>query len=133
MLLFPALAAYDFHRFWPRLTDSIGDCSAAYGPIWLKFYEVDGLGYGYELCEFHWGVSRYSGAAAEKPAKTDDFRRFLPVFQPLLLRTSTHPDKICIVGSHTLARLPHKILAKSAHRQPGPKTVKIVGRERRKE
>ena len=31
----------------PRLTDSAADCSAPCGPIWLKFYVVNGLGYGY--------------------------------------------------------------------------------------
>ena len=46
------------------------------------------------------------------------FWRFLPVFQPLLLRTSKYPNKISIISSHTLARLPRKISAGSAHRGP---------------
>ena len=50
-------------------TNSVADCSATCGLIWLKFYEVDGLGYGYEQCEFHWEASRYARAAAEKTGK----------------------------------------------------------------
>ena len=42
----------------------------------------------------------------------------MPVFQPLLPRTSTHPNKIHTVCSHTLARSPRKILAKLPHRGP---------------
>ena len=40
---------------------------------------------------------------AEKLAKTRE-NRFLLVFQLLLPRISTHPDKFSIVGSHILAR-----------------------------
>ena len=68
----------DFRRFWPGLTDAAADCSAPCGPIQLKFYVVNGLGYGYKRCEFSRHASRYAGAAAEKPAKTDNFRCFWP-------------------------------------------------------
>ena len=64
----------DFCHFWPRLTDCAADYSAPREPIRLKFHVVDCLGYGYKLCEFHWGTSRYAGAVAEKLSKTDDFR-----------------------------------------------------------
>ena len=37
----------DFRRFWPGLPDGAADCSAPCGPIRLKFYVVNGLGYGY--------------------------------------------------------------------------------------
>ena len=40
------------------------------------------------------------------------------VFQLLHPRTSTCPNKICIIRSHTLARLPRKISARLAHRGP---------------
>ena len=40
------------------------------------------------------------------------------VFQPLLPRTLMLPNEISIVRSHTLARQPRKISAKSAHRWP---------------
>ena len=39
-------------------------------------------------------------------------------FQPLIPRTSTRPNKICIVYSHTLARSPREILAWLYHRGP---------------
>merc|ERR1739842_216862 len=39
-------------------------------------------------------------------------------FQPLLPRTLTHPNEIRIIYSHTLARSPRKISARSAHRGP---------------
>ena len=68
----------NFAVFWPGLTYSVADCSAPCGPIRLKFYVLNGLGYGYKRCEFSRYASRYAGAAAEKPAKTDDFRRFWP-------------------------------------------------------
>ena len=63
---------------WPGLTDCAADCSAPCGPIWLKFYVVNGLGYGYKQCKFRWGMSRYAGAAVEKLSKTDGFCRFWP-------------------------------------------------------
>ena len=53
-------------------------CSAPCGPIRLKFYVLDGLGYGHKGFEFRWDASRYVSAAVEKPSKTDDFRRFWP-------------------------------------------------------
>ena len=68
----------DFFHSWPGSPDSAANCSAPCGPIRLKFYVVNGLGYGYKRCEFSRYALRYAGAAAEKPAKTDDFRRFWP-------------------------------------------------------
>ena len=50
--------------------------------------------------------------------KTVKNRQFLSGFQPLLPRTLTHPNEICIVYSHTLARSPRKISARLAHRGP---------------
>ena len=44
--------------------------------------------------------------------------RFLMVFQPLRPHMSTHINEISIICCHILARLPHKILAESAHRGP---------------
>merc|ERR1739840_8298 len=40
------------------------------------------------------------------------------VFQLMRPRTSTYPNNICIIRSHTLARLPRKISASLAHRGP---------------
>ena len=48
--------------------------------------------------------------------KNSENCQFLPVFQPLLLHTLSHPNKIWIIHSHTLARSPSKISAKLAHR-----------------
>ena len=48
--------------------------------------------------------------------KNDENCRFLTVFQPLLPHTSTHPDKIQNIRSHTLARWPPKISAKFVHK-----------------
>ena len=47
----------------------MADCSAPNGPIRLKFYVVDGLGYGYKQCEFRGDASRYVSAAVEKQSK----------------------------------------------------------------
>ena len=56
------------------------------------------LGYGHKWFEFRWGISRYAGAAVEKPSKTEDFRKnhhFLTVLQMLCSRTSMRlPSKI---------------------------------------
>ena len=50
--------------------------------------------------------------------KNGEYHRFLTVFQLLCSRTSTHPNEIRIVCSHTLARKPRKISARSANRGP---------------
>ena len=50
--------------------------------------------------------------------KLSVFVNFLPVFWPLLSCTSTCPNEICIICSHTLAHLPRKISARSAHSGP---------------
>ena len=105
-------------RSKPGLADIAADCSAPCGPIWPKFYVMNGLGFGYKRCEFCWAGLRYAGAAAEKLAKTVKNRQFLSGFQPMLLRTLTHPNRISIVCSHTLARSPCKVSSRSAHRGP---------------
>ena len=56
----------------------MADCSAPNGQIRLKFYVINGLGYGHKRFEFHWDASRYVSAAVEKLSKTNDFRRFWP-------------------------------------------------------
>ena len=62
---------------------------------------------------------RAIGRAVGQPgARNVKNHRFLTVFQPGLLCTLTHPNEICIVCSHTIACLPRKILARSAHRGP---------------
>ena len=59
-----------FAGFWAGLTDCVADCSAPCGPIRLKFYVVNGLGYGYWWWKFCWGTLRYAVVAAEKLVKT---------------------------------------------------------------
>ena len=59
-----------------------------------------------------------SGNPSQKRQKSSVFVNFLPVFWPLLPCTSTCPNEICIIRSHTLARLPRKISARSAHSGP---------------
>ena len=51
-------------------------------------------------------------------AKNGKNRRFFTVFQPLRPRTLPHPNEIQIICSHTIARLPRKISARTAHRGP---------------
>ena len=51
-------------------------------------------------------------------AKNGENHRFLTVFQLLRSHTSTHPNEIKIICGHTLARLPRKSSARSAHRGP---------------
>ena len=135
------LEIYQFSDFWSR--------------VGMLIHIRNWFGWDSELidvwCKFCWGTSRYASAAVEKPSKTDDnpsqkrqkssvCENFLPVFWPLLPCTSMCPNEICIICSHTLARLPRKISAGSAHRgpsnrprspstratwEPGPKPAKI--------
>ena len=44
----------------------------------MKFYVVNGLEYGYKPFKFRWDVSRYVGAAVEKPLKPMIFTVFCP-------------------------------------------------------
>ena len=71
----------------------------------------------------HWGtqeqqLKNHKKPKSQKTAKIVGFWWFLPVFQPLLLRTSTYPNKFNIIRSHTLAQIPCKISAGSVHRVP---------------
>ena len=65
-----------FRHFWPRLPNGVANCSGTCWQIWLKFYVVNGLGYGYERFEFRWGAMRYVRAVAEKPTTIDCFSVF---------------------------------------------------------
>ena len=53
----------------PWLTDGTADCSGLCGPIRLKFYVVNRLGYGYKQCKFCRGALRYASAAVENRQK----------------------------------------------------------------
>ena len=63
------------------------------------------------------------GFPGQNQRKSPVFDRFFSVFWPPPPRSSTQPNEICIIRSHTLARLPRKISAQSAHRGPsnGPR------------
>ena len=58
------------------------------------------------------------GRTGWKTFENRRFSIFITVFQPLRPHMSTHIKQIPIICCHTLACLPRKILARSAHRGP---------------
>ena len=66
--------------FFTRVERGRGQLLGLLGPIWPKFYIVNGQGYGNWWLEFRWWALTYSGATVEKPLKTAKIISFWQFF-----------------------------------------------------